>query len=344
LVVSDFRSDTVTQPTDGMRRAMAQAEVGDDVLDGDPTVRALEQRAAEWAGREAALFVPSGTMANQLAIGTWTRPGEVMLAEASAHVLLYEAGAAGALHGLQTLPVRGTGGVMALSEVERVWQETDLHTPGVSLVCVEQTHMSSGGRVQPLAELERLYAWAHGRGARVHMDGARLANAVVASGIDARDWAAQADSVSVCLSKGLGAPVGSLLIADGDAIERALRLRKRLGGGMRQAGFLAAAGLVALEEGLPRLAEDHALARSLAERLSALDGVHCDPESVETNIVTVELVHPERDPQAVASELEAAGVRALLFPPNILRFVTHRDVGPSDAERCAAAMARILTN
>lgn len=342
--VSDFRSDTLTQPTEGMRRAMARAEVGDDVLDGDPTVRALEARAAEWADREAALFVPSGTMANQLAIGTQTRPGDVLLAEASAHVLLYEVGAVAALHGVQTLPVRGTDGVLSVEALERAWQVGDLHTPGVALVCVEQTHMSSGGRVQPLEALRRLKAFAHERGARVHMDGARLANAVVASGVAAREWAAQADTVSVCLSKGLGAPVGSLLIGDGELIERALRLRKRLGGAMRQAGFLAAAGLVALEDGLARLGEDHDLARELARRLSELDGVACDPESVDTNIVTVELVHPEHEPQAITAGLEAAGVRGLLFPPNTLRLVTHRDVGRSDVERCVEVLAGLLQN
>lgn len=339
---SDFRSDTVTRPTAAMRHAMANAEVGDDVLDGDPTVRALEARGAEWLGKEGALFLPSGTMANQVALGAWTRPGEEVVAEQDAHVVRFEAGAAGALHGVQLTTLRGERGQMDLEELSGVLRKGSLHEPRTALVCVEQTHMVSGGRVLPFEHLAALGSLVHESGARVHMDGARLANAVVASGVPAERWGRVADSVSFALSKGLGAPVGSLLAGPADFLERARHLRKRFGGAMRQAGVLAAAGLIALRDHLDRLAEDHALARRLAEVANAFPGLSAAPAEVETNLVLVEVRDARWNAGTLARALGEDGLRVLPLGPRTLRFVTHLDVGPADLERLSAALARHL--
>ncbi len=325
-----------------MRAAMAAAEVGDDVLDGDPTVQALEASAAAWLGKQAALFVPSGTMANQVALGVWTRPGDEVVVEAGAHVANFEGGAAGYLHGLQTRTLAGEGGALDPEELRGCLRPHNVHLPDASLVCVEQTHMGSGGRVVPLENLRAVRAVCTELGRPVHMDGARLANAVVASGVDARDWAACADSVSVCLSKGLGAPVGSIVAGDSEFREQALRVRKRLGGWMRQAGILAAAGRMALEENVERLAEDHALARELAACLDTFAELEAPSREVETNLVMVRVTDGPRDAAALAAALGEHGVRVLPLGPQVLRFVTHADVGPADVQRLEAALREIL--
>ena len=340
--MSDFRSDTVTRPSPAMREAMAAAEVGDDVLDGDPTVEALQERAAEWLGKERALFVPSGTMANQVALGAWTAPGDELIAEAGAHVLNFEGGAAGFLHGLQTRTLAGVGGALDPEAVKAALQPSSVHCPRTALVCSEQTHMSSGGRVVPLEALQALHQVAYAARVPVHLDGARLANAVLASGVPAREWCATADSVSLCFSKGLGAPVGSVIAGDADFCERALRVRKRLGGWMRQAGILAAAAALALEENVERLAEDHALARKLAEKLDAFDDLSCPPERVETNLVLVEVGSSRLDAAQLGEELAERGVRVLPLGERVLRFVTHMDVGEEDLARLDAALLEIL--
>lgn len=342
MTVSDFRSDTVTRPSERMRRAMAEAEVGDDVLDGDPTVARLERTAAEWLGKEGALFVPSGTMANQVALGAWTRPGDEILAEEGAHLLLFEAGAAGALHGLQAATVAGERGALPVEAVRRRIRPEFIHCPRTALLCVEQTHMGSGGRVVPLENLDALRALADAHALPIHMDGARLANAVVASGIAAREWAARADSVSVCLSKGLGAPVGSVIAGSAEFLGRARLVRKRLGGWMRQAGVIAAAGLVALTENVERLAEDHALARELAARLDRIEGLACPPEEVETNLVPCRVEREDWDAPRLSAALAEEGVLVLGLGPRTLRFVTHLDVGLADVERTERALRRIL--
>lgn len=339
---SDFRSDTVTRPSAAMRRAMAEAEVGDDVLEGDPTVARLERFAADWLGKEGALFVPSGTMANQVALGCWTRPGEEIVAERGAHVLRFEGGAAGAVHGVQSLTLVGDRGALDPDEVRRSIRAGSVHEPRTALVCVEQTHMGSGGRVVPLAKLEAVARVAREAEVPVHMDGARLANAVVASGVSADRFAACADSVSICLSKGLGAPVGSLVAGDAPFVERARRVRKRLGGAMRQSGILAAAGLMALERNVERLAEDHALARSLAEVCNAFDALSSPPSEVETNLVLVELRGERWNAPGLAAALGDHGVRVLPMGERTLRFVTHLDVGPEDVERLRKALERVL--
>ena len=325
-----------------MRAAMAAAEVGDDVLDGDPTVQALEASAAAWLGKQAALFVPSGTMANQVALGVWTRPGDEIVVEAGAHVANFEGGAAGYLHGVQTRTLAGEGGALDPEELRGWLRPHNVHLPDTTLVCVEQPPMGWGGRVVPLEDLQAVRAVCTELDRPLHMDGARLANAVVASGVPASDWAACADSVSVCLSKGLGAPVGSVVAGDSEFRERALRVRKRLGGWMRQAGILAAAGKMALEENVERLAEDHTLARDLATRLDAFAELESPAREVETNLVMVRVVEGPRDAASLAAALDEHGVRVLPLGPQVLRFVTHADVGAADVERLEAALHRIL--
>jgi threonine aldolase len=341
---SDFRSDTVTRPSATMRAAMAAAEVGDDVLDGDPTVRRLEEAGAAWLGKRTALYVPSGTMANQIALGAWTRPGDEIVLERSAHIACWEAGAAAALHGLATLSIHEPSGVLRPAGLEAALRPDSIHCPRNTLVCVEQSFMGSGeaagGRVLPLERLRELHAWARARGMRVHLDGARLANAAVAAGIPAARFASCADSVSLCLSKGLGAPGGSLIAGDDvDFLERARLVRKRLGGWMRQAGVLAAAGLIALQENVQRLEHDHALARGLARVLHGRCGLECPPAEVETNIVMARVRGGERDAAELARRFAQEGVLVAPMRADALRFVTHLDVGPADVARVEHALA-----
>lgn len=342
MSTSDFRSDTVTRPTTAMRTAMASAEVGDDVLDGDPTVRRLEESAARWLGKEGALFVPSGTMANQIALGAWTRPGDAIVAERGAHVLNYEGGAAGYLHGLQSFTLVGDRGALDPNDVRATFRAPNIHCPKVALVCVEQTHMSSGGSVVPLENLREVAAAARAAGVPVHMDGARLGNAVVASGIAADAFARCADSVAICLSKGLGAPVGSLIAGDSAFLDRARVVRKRLGGWMRQAGIIAAGGIFALERNVQRLADDHRLARELASTVGKIKGLACDPARVQTNLVLVDVTDARYDAAQVAAQLATHGIRVMPLGPRILRFVTHMDVGPDDVARLERALRAIF--
>ena len=344
--VADFRSDTVTRPSPAMREAIASAEVGDDVLDGDPTVGRLERAAAAWLGKPAALFTPSGTMANQLAVGVHTRPGDEVILEERAHILSYESGALGALHGCQARTLPGPGGVMDLEAVAAAIRPDFIHCPDTGLVTVEQTHMSAAGAVLPEPWLENLGALCRERGIPLHMDGARLAHAVVVDGRPATDFTRHVDSVSLCLSKGLGAPVGSIVAGAEEFIERARFLRKRLGGWMRQSGILAAAGLMALEENVERLADDHALARDLAVTLDGFPGLTA-PEPA-TNLVLchlapdLELAGRPATAQDLADALEGHGVRVLALTPTSLRFVTHLDVGPAHNLQLRSALEAIL--
>ncbi|MEO6709593.1 MAG: GntG family PLP-dependent aldolase [Planctomycetota bacterium] len=343
---SDFRSDTVTRPSPGMRAAMQDAELGDDVLDGDPTVRKLEERITRMLGKERALFVPSGTMANQVALGSWTRPGDEIIAERSCHIVTFEAGAAGYLHGLQSTTLESPRGTLEPEVLARVVRPKSVHCAKTALITLEQSFMGTGeepgGRVIPLESLQRTAEFARKQGIPVHLDGARLFNAAVASGVDAAKYAACADSVSICLSKGLGAPVGSLIVGDTAFVERGRLVRKRLGGWMRQAGFLAAAGLYALENNVARLAQDHALARTLAKALHGLRGLSCPPESIETNMVMVQIDHPRFDAASLMEALKPFGVLVLPMTTKSLRFVTHLDVGADDVARLEAAATKVL--
>jgi threonine aldolase len=331
----DLRSDTLTRPTAAMRRAMAEAEVGDDVYREDPTVNALEERVAELFGHEAALFVPSGTMGNQIGLRLVCEPGQEVLGDADAHVLTYEMGAAAALFGLSSRTVVSAGGRLSADQlIAQVRPHGDWHLTATAAIAVENTHNRGGGLVQPLAELEKLYGWSRGTGVNVHLDGARVFNAHVASGVPLSTYGQLADTASVCLSKGLGAPVGSVLVASAERIATGRLWRKRLGGGMRQVGVLAAAGLYALDHHLQRLAEDHEHARLLAERLGV------DPGTVETNMVVVDDVPAP----AVAAAAKAQGVLVGQVSDRRIRLVTHLDVDRAGVDRAAKVLTQVIAD
>jgi threonine aldolase len=335
----DLRSDTVTRPTPAMRAAMAAAEVGDDVFGEDPGVNLLQRTAAELLGKEDALFVPSGTMGNQVCLGALTRPGEEIIAEEQAHVLLNEGGADARWWGCQISTVRGDRGCPRLPDVERLIRAPDVHHPVTAVLSLENTHNYAGGAVLPQARVDELTALARRRGLRVHLDGARLFNAAVATGTPVARLARDADMVSVCLSKGLGAPVGSLVLGSRELVDKGRRLRKALGGGMRQAGVLAAAGLIALREGPALMAADHRRARSFAEEVARLPGVLLDPHSIETNIV---FVGTTGDARAAEAALRERGVLVFALDPRRVRFVFHRDAGDDALEAAVAACKAVF--
>lgn len=331
----DLRSDTVTRPSDAMLEAMVSAPLGDDVLGDDPTVKTLEAVAAQLAGKEAALFTPSGTMANQIAIRCWTQPGDEVLMEAGAHPFNYEAGAAAAISGVQVRALQGDRGLLDVHTVAAAIRPANDHFAPASLLCLENTSNRGGGTVYPLERTQALCELAHSRGLRVHLDGARIFNASVQSGHPLATLAAPVDSLMFCLSKALGAPVGSLLVGPRDWIARARRTRKMLGGGMRQSGLLAAAGLYALENNIPALEQDHRNAQRLWRGLNAL-GLSC--AEPDTNMVYVELASAA----AVADALAERGVLCIAVGPTTIRLVTHLDVSPAGVERCLSAFEAVL--
>jgi threonine aldolase len=336
----DLRSDTVTRPSEAMRAAMARAEVGDDVYGEDPTVNRLQERVAALLGKEAALFVPSGSMANQIAIFVHTQPGDEVLVGAGAHCMLYESGAAGALAGVQFHVLGGGNGLFTAAEVEAAIQPDNHHFAPTRLCAVENTHNRGGGVIFPQREINAIAEVARRRGVALHLDGARLWNAQVATGLPLAELAAPFDTVAVCLSKGLGAPVGSLVAGSRRHVERAHRRRKMLGGGMRQAGVLAAAGLYALDHHLARLADDHANARRFADTIARARGVALDLATVQSNIVIWDLAPTA--PLDAAAFVARARDRGLLLNAvgaRRLRAVTHLDV---DAAACARAAERVV--
>jgi threonine aldolase len=333
----DLRSDTVTRPTDAMREAMRRAEVGDDDYGEDVTVNRLQEMAAARVGKDAALFLPSGTMANLLALLTHTHHGEEVVVEHQAHVYLDEAGGMSALAGVIPRPVVGDRGTITPDQLEAALRPDDRHYPPTRLLCLENTHNSAGGTVTTPTAMADVCAAAHQHDLLVHLDGARIFNAAVALGMDVRDLTRGADSMMFCLSKGLSAPVGSMLVGDAGFIARARRLRKMLGGGMRQAGVVAAAGIVALETMIDRLAEDHRHAKLLARRLAALSGLEIDVESVQTNIIMVEVA----DADAMIGKLATLGVLANSEGPMRIRLVTHRHIGPQDLDEAVGAFAAV---
>ncbi len=336
----DLRSDTITQPTPAMREAMASAEVGDDVFGDDPTVARLEARVAEILGKEAAVFTPSGTMANQLALRAHTEPGDEILVDANAHIYYYESGAPAALAGVMCRCLPGVRGVFTAADVEAALRPADQHFAPTKLVCVENTHNRGGGSVWPMERIREVAEVSRARGLRLHLDGARLWNASVATGIPERDYAAPFDSVSVCFSKGLGAPIGSALCGTREFIQRARRFRKMYGGGMRQAGILAAGALHAMEHHRARLAEDHANARALAEGLSRLPSLELDPSSVQTNLVFLRV---KKVPAAtLVSDLGEAGVRVLAVGSDTIRAVTNLMVSSQQITAALEIFERIL--
>lgn len=327
----DLRSDTVTKPTHAMRQAAFDAEVGDDVYEEDPTVKKLEATAAEMLGKEAALFVTSGTQGNQIAVLTHCNPGDEILLEANAHIFLYEGASMSALAGVQPRTLQGKRGAMDPEEVRAAIRPEDIHFPETGLICLENTHNKSGGAIVPLENMQEIYEIAREKGIPVHLDGARLFNASVASGISLKRFADQTDTVQFCLSKGLGAPVGSIIAGSADFIAKARKWRKRLGGGLRQVGMIAAPGLVALTEMVDRLAEDHGHAQVLAEGLGNLPGLEIEGK-VETNIVLVNVKGLDKTSEQFLEELKGQGVLAVPFGPYTVRFVTNYDVSREDIE------------
>ncbi|PTL79064.1 low specificity L-threonine aldolase [Vitiosangium sp. GDMCC 1.1324] len=337
----DFRSDTVTKPTPAMRRAMADAEVGDDVDGEDPTVRRLEERIAERLGLPAALFVPTGTQANQIAIGLHCRPGDEVLAEAGSHIFHYESGAVSGLWGVQPAPLAGERGLITPEQVSAAVR-TDFIGPRSRLLSLENTHNRSGGAVWPLERFRAVVQAGREAGLAVHLDGARLFNASVATGTPASAWASLTDTTAVCFSKGLGAPVGSAILGSKALIDEARRLRKRLGGAMRQVGIIAAGALYSLEHHVERLAEDHVHARRLAAGLAELPGVKVEPARVETNMIVADFPLPVRQ---VLPKLAAQGVlcgSTGAGPHASVRLVTHLDVSAADIDEALTRIRRAL--
>ncbi len=340
--IVDLRSDTVTRPTPGMRAAIAAAEVGDDVTREDPSVNRLEERVAQLLGKEAALFVPSGTMSNQICIRVHTQPGDEMLCEEGCHVYFYEAGGPAVLSGVMCHTFRGDYGVLDVSQLEGHVRPANDHFVRTRLVSLENTHNRGGGRIYPLEKIRAIRAWTKRHNLALHLDGARLWNAVAATGIPARTWAEQFDSVSVCFSKGLGAPVGSALAGAADFVARARRVRKLFGGGMRQAGILAAAVLYALDHHVNRLTDDHRNARLIGQAVADTPGLRLDPPDVHTNIVWIEVDPELGTSQQVATRLKEHGVLVSPATPTRIRCVTHLDVSAALAERAADAIRRLV--
>ncbi|MGA7911503.1 MAG: GntG family PLP-dependent aldolase [Candidatus Dormiibacterota bacterium] len=338
----DLRSDTVTMPTPEMRHAMATAPLGDDVFGDDPTVNRLEEVAAARLGKEAAVFVPSGTMGNLIGVAVNAQRGEELIADADSHVFLYESAGAAAVAGVQIRPVVTETGVMSAGQVvDAVRPRDDPHQPISAAVTFEDTHNRHGGVVWPLADLRAAAEAARNQGLRVHLDGARIFNAAVASGVDVKDIAACADTVTFCLSKGLACPAGSIFCGSHEVVHEARRWRKRLGGGMRQTGVLAAAGLVALESMVDRLAEDHANARTLAEGLAELPGVTCELARVQTNLVYFDL--ERMGAPAFTEECARRGLLADWTGPNRMRFVTHHGIDAEDVQSALKVCEEVLS-
>jgi threonine aldolase len=341
--ISDFRSDTVTKPTEAMRRAMAEAVVGDDVLGDDPTVQELEALAAAIMGKEAALFVPSGTMGNSITVKVWTRELEEVIVEARSHIYNMESTHMTLISRVTPRPLSSNRGVLDPAEVERNIRKPSVHIPRTALICVENTHNNWSGAVLPLDNLRALRKIADQHEVKIHLDGARIFNASTASGVPVKEYAALADSVMFCLSKGLSAPVGSMLAGPHAFIDYARRVRKALGGGMRQAGVLAAPGIVALTEMPGRLQEDHARAKKLALALAKLPGIELDPEDVPTNIIIFGFLHPKFSIPEFLAELRKRKILALALPGgNGIRLVTHKDIDDEDVERAVAAFRALL--
>lgn len=338
----DLRSDTVTKPTPAMREAMARAPVGDDVYEEDPTVNRLQEMAAALLGKPAALFVPTGIMANQLALRAQAQPGDEVIVEARSHIVRYEHGAAAALAGVHLQWLPGDRGILTPEQVEAAIRPQEPTQPKTALICLEQTHNAGGGSLYPLDTIERIHRVACAHGVPVHLDGARLFNAVVATGVAACDYARHVDTVSFCISKGLGAPVGSLIAGEAQTIRRLRHYRRMYGGGMRQAGILAAAGIYALDHHIPRLKEDHDHAKRLAALLEKIPSVSIDPARVETNIVIFEVTDPSRSPAELIAALKTRGVLIHAVGGRSFRAVTHLDITADDIGRAGRLLADVL--
>ena len=337
----DLRSDTVTRPTEAMYAAIASAPIGDDVMGEDPTVRRLEELAAARLGKEAGLLLPSGTMANLAALMAHTRRGDEVILEAESHIFYYEAAGMAVAGSLMPRTLRGRHGALDAGDVGGATRTEDVHFPRTGLVCLENTHNRAGGTVVSVEQTRAVCSVAHAAGVPVHVDGARIFNAALALGVDAATLVADADSAMFSLSKGLSAPVGSMLVGSAAFIAAARRARKLLGGGMRQAGILAAAGIVALEQMVDRLAEDHAHARLLAQRLATVPGVRVDLETVQTNIVNLRTEPSRLEAPSFAGQLRERGVLAGARDQWTIRMVTHRHISAADIETAAETVRAV---
>lgn len=334
--------DTSTLPTEEMLEAMHRARLGDDVYHEDPTVNELEALSAEMLHKEAAIFMPSGTMSNLVAVMCHTQHGDEVVVEAEAHVIYYETGGIAAVAGVMPLAIQGERGVLHAGEIEPKLRKPNQHYPRTTLLCIENTHNRGGGTITNLLVMRELRELCDRWGLRLHVDGARIFNAAVALNVPVRDLAADADSIWFALSKGLSAPVGSVLLGNREFIEHARRLRKMLGGSMRQAGVLAAAGIVALQSGIDRLAEDHLRARQLAERLTEIPHLRVDPQAVETNMVMIDIQETGLRADQLVAALKGRGIRASSRPPYTVRFVTHRLIGEAEIALLVQALREIL--
>ncbi len=338
----DLRSDTVTRPTPAMRAAMQAAEVGDDVFQDDPTVHRLEARVAELLGKEAALFVPSGTMSNQIAVKVHTQPGDELICDVNCHIYNYEAGGPAILSGVTCHTLHGEDGILDVTQLEDTIRPDDDHQVRTRLVCLENTHNRGGGRIYPIEKIQAIRAWTRQHGLILHLDGARLWNAIVATGIPAKQWGDLFDTVSVCFSKGLGAPVGSALAGPREAIVRARRVRKLFGGGMRQAGVIASAALHALDHHIERLADDHRNAQTIAQAIADTPGLRLVPAEVDTNLIWFRVAREMGTAKEMALALKERGVLVHAAGPQTLRACTHLDVSAAQAEFAAETIRRYV--
>ncbi|MGG1686859.1 low-specificity L-threonine aldolase [Pseudalkalibacillus sp. NRS-1564] len=338
----DLRSDTVTKPNEQMRKAMYEAEVGDDVYGEDPTVNRLEQIAAETLGKEAALFVTSGTQGNQIAGLVHCQPGQEVIMESQAHLFLYEAAALSAFAGVQIKTIDGNRGAMNPGDVEAAIRGDDIHQPETGLICIENTHNKAGGAIVPLENMEQIYQLSRKHQIPVHLDGARLFNASVAAQIPVKEFAKYTDSVQFCLSKGLGAPVGSMIAGTSEFIGKARKWRKRLGGGLRQAGVLAAPGIIALEENVKHLEMDHENAKYLADGLQNIKGIVL-VNQVDTNILLIDITNTKKTTEDFIHRLKEHGVLAGAFGPNVIRFVTNNGITKKDIDAALSAVRKVVS-
>ncbi|MCH2180219.1 MAG: aminotransferase class I/II-fold pyridoxal phosphate-dependent enzyme [Mariniblastus sp.] len=337
----DLRSDTVTKPSEAMRHAMATAPVGDDVIDADPTVAKLQSTIAEMLGKPAAMFMPSGTMTNQVAVRLHCKPGDELICESGCHIYNYEQGGFAQLSGLVAKTVTGQGSVIQLEQLDGLIHPDNEHAVYTRLVCLENTHNRGGGVVLPYDGVVEICEWAHQNGLKTHLDGARLFNAVVASGISVDQWAKHFDTISVCFSKGLGAPVGSALIGETEMMHEVRRHRKLFGGGMRQSGVIAAGALYAIENNITRLAEDHQTSQIIAQGVSQIEGFHLEPERVDTNIVIFKIDRDICTAHEMCDALYEAGVWVLPFSREHVRAVTHLHITPDQAESACRVIQQV---
>ena len=339
---ADFRSDTLTKPTKEIRQAMMDAEVGDDVFGEDPTINHLQEMIANMTGKEEALFVTSGTQGNEICISAHTHPGQEIIVGKESHIFNYECGGPALLSGVQMYPVNETNGIIKLEQIKSAVRHVDVHYPQTSLICLENTHNRAGGVILPLENIKKISEFARNNNLKIHLDGARLWNASIATGISLKEYGQYFDSISLCFSKGLGAPVGSVVVGDKTFIHQAHYYRKVFGGGMRQAGILAAACIYAIENHFKRLREDHQRAKYFAEEISKIPAIKVDLETIQTNIVIFDVDIPGFEAEKFLMKLQENGVLMLEIDPNRIRAVTHLDLTDEDMKKAIDVLSNLL--